>query len=1609
MKLTKRIICMLLSVAVILSMVSTVVFADERTVTKRGALYRINNTRTLVANTDSTDVEIPSGATHPARWTLYSDGELVFELVGDNTVIDHSGTSLSWKTVLGTSTDDTALIKKVVFPEGTTSIGGRMFEYEKTNLKEVVIPSSCTYMYNTFAYCTNLSTVKIAAGSKLETLNQTFMYTNITSIELPSTMKKIETGTFQNCGSLKNVTIGGGEVAQEAFIQCRYLGPLKLFGNTTLDKQSIVFQSENMEADNFKITAGPDVTISDGAVAYSYGVKTSNVVIYGVSGSSAESYAKKGFDVLVSPATKGSDGYFETTKKMNGENIVPITFQAFDGLGSVGGLSWIANDTVLTISGSGALPDQTDAPWKNISDSIRTIIIEEGVTSIGANAFSNLPNLKEVTLPESLTSIGDNAFANATRLLAVVIPDNVTSISESAFKKADGDTAVDLCIGTDSKLTDKTGYKVYAAGNKNETAMAASGIGWAVYGNGTGDKILVISGTGEMKNHFADVTDDTTNSNAPWKDYAGDIKTAVVKYGITNTTKHLLGSNRTGGTAYASLKNVILGDSITSIVGATIWDPTPSIANLEVMNLPYNLATLPNNFLNSSNKVKELFISKKVKDTGAWFIYNSANNVETLIFEEGFDGFNSLGCFFGLSENLKELVIPASVTNIPASTFARMNVLEKIEFLGNPTIAVSAFRKDLMKDGNAIVYCAKSATNVTDWAARTSTSTGEGKALTVVTYIAKGTLSNGMTWLVDGTEGNYTLQINGTGAMPDFSSESPAPWSAYASDIKGVSLDSGITSIGSDTFAGFSALLSITIPSAVTSISDTAFGTMKDGFKIYCATDYVASYATGKGFLYAKGSTLSNGVSWVVDGTTLTISGNGKIPGNFYADLTREVPWRDLSNYDSIETIIVEEGITEIPGGAFAIASGLKTIILPDSLKSLGSNSLNESDNLEFIEIPAGINDDYTGASSFASATELKRVAWLDTGSSLPNIKGESRRNAWTIYVPASSAAASQDISSFDRVTREIISANGKIDGTKIEWLVTQEGTLEIYGLGDLSTVSAAPWSSYASNINKVYIEEGITGVGANLFGGMTNNTYIELPDSVSALSDNAFAGFTGKVRVPFSVTTISDSAFVSGVTIMSYDRTVAKTYAASKSGVTFDERPGMRILAIGNSYTEDVVVNHLWKVAEEMGVEELKIGNLMFPGRSMEGIYNHIQNSDEDYIYREITSGGRAVTKGKPGQSNNIDVGLLADDWDVITLQPWFPDATNGLNGMDDGEATAEWLNSVVSYVKGKCPKAKLAFNLIWSQNTSLSGVDRTPNVDSNNLKTHNRPNYGNTLYNYNQIVEQVKEYVLNNSSFDYILPTGTAIENARTGFIGGMRGSVKQPYQAIIAGVARDGTHVNNIGMYIGAMTWVKTFFPTLDIDSLEWAPPVYYDDNNGALSSTKVFDDEVIAEAKWAAKKAVETANAKTFAVSMSDNPFRIMAYDNGKVTVAVSNVVRDLGYADEAHTIVDDKLVSSETKNGTYKVDNSKSSVVIVAEYDSQNKLVKATVKDHTLTYDEEYGSSNKNTSGALSDLTSYNKSIADTGFTPDSADNTIKVFLWDGASQLIPLAKSFTVK
>lgn len=64
---------------------------------------------------------------------------------------------------------------------------------------------------------------------------------------------------------------------------------------------------------------------------------------------------------------------------------------------------------------------------------IDSVIIPEGVTSIGSSAFNGCTSLTSVTIPDSVTIIGAGAFYYCTSLTSVTIPDSVTSIGYSAF------------------------------------------------------------------------------------------------------------------------------------------------------------------------------------------------------------------------------------------------------------------------------------------------------------------------------------------------------------------------------------------------------------------------------------------------------------------------------------------------------------------------------------------------------------------------------------------------------------------------------------------------------------------------------------------------------------------------------------------------------------------------------------------------------------------------------------------------------------------------------------------------------------------------------------------------------------------------------------------------------------------------------------------------------------------------------------------------------------------------------------------------------------------------------------------------------------------------
>lgn len=83
---------------------------------------------------------------------------------------------------------------------------------------------------------------------------------------------------------------------------------------------------------------------------------------------------------------------------------------------------WMIADNVLTISGSGAMGNFTDeagAPYGDYQYLFTSVVVEEGVTAIGAYAFSGYMNLTELTIMGELQSIGANAFYYCNALTSI--------------------------------------------------------------------------------------------------------------------------------------------------------------------------------------------------------------------------------------------------------------------------------------------------------------------------------------------------------------------------------------------------------------------------------------------------------------------------------------------------------------------------------------------------------------------------------------------------------------------------------------------------------------------------------------------------------------------------------------------------------------------------------------------------------------------------------------------------------------------------------------------------------------------------------------------------------------------------------------------------------------------------------------------------------------------------------------------------------------------------------------------------------------------------------------------------------------------------------------
>ncbi len=112
------------------------------------------------------------------------------------------------------------------------------------------------------------------------------------------------------------------------------------------------------------------------------------------------------------------------------------------------------NTGELVIYGEGDMKDYGGSggstPWYGYRNSIRSVTVWEGVTSLGNYAFYNCINLTEVALPEGITEIPPSAFAGCSKLNELEIPDTVTSIGSAAFRRCSSLSHITLPEGLES-------------------------------------------------------------------------------------------------------------------------------------------------------------------------------------------------------------------------------------------------------------------------------------------------------------------------------------------------------------------------------------------------------------------------------------------------------------------------------------------------------------------------------------------------------------------------------------------------------------------------------------------------------------------------------------------------------------------------------------------------------------------------------------------------------------------------------------------------------------------------------------------------------------------------------------------------------------------------------------------------------------------------------------------------------------------------------------------------------------------------------------------------------------------------------------------------------
>ena len=854
-------------------------------------------------------------------WTLYADGKLTIS--GTGAMKDYNAADNLSPAYMNSD------VKKVVIEDGVTSIGELAF-FKCSSLTNITIPDSVTCIaYAAFHGCSSLSSITIPNSVTSIGIYAFVVCSSLTSITIPDGVTSIGYGAFSDCSSLKTISLScksslkKSDFGEQADL-VSYTNQHLL--TKTAAKAATCTESGNKEYWTCE-HCGKYFLSDDTNPATATAVELSETVIPALNHKNA----------IIRNASEPNG----TNPGYSGDRYCPDCDTVFEKgytYWNEGNLTWkLDADGTLTISGTGAMKDydyyNNPSPASQKKDSVKKVVIEDGVTSIRNSAFYDCNSLTSITIPNSVTSIGDSAFSNCYYLTNITIPNSVTSIENYAFRSCSSLTSITI----PDSVTSIGKLAFYSCDSLTSITISNSV-------------------TSIEERAFA---------------YCSRLTSITIPDSVTSI----------GEAAFAgcsSLTSITIPDSVTSI-GEYAFQ---SCSRLTSITIPDSVTSIGEYAFSDCWDLTSITIPDSVTTIGE-SAFNACSSLTTI----------SLSCKSSLKRSdfgkQADLVSYTShtlnKTEAKAATCTENGNKEywtcehcKKYFLSDDTNPETA--KAVEQSETILPAIQHKNAELRNSSEPTETSPGYSGDLYCPdcdTVVEKGYtywIEDNLTWKLyeDGT-----LNISGTGAMKDYNADdNPSP--AYNnSKVKKIVIEKGVTSVGDYAFRSCNNLTSIMISNSVTSIGNSAF--------FYCTSltsvtipDNVTSIEN-YAFAYTglKSITIPDSVTNIgnyafagcKDLTSITIPDSVTSIGNsaFY-------------NCSSLTSITIPDSVTSIGTATFSGCKNLTSITIPDSVTSIGNSAFVGCKNLTSITIPDSVTS--IGTEVFQKCTSLQTIS-LSCGSAL--------------------------------------------------------------------------------------------------------------------------------------------------------------------------------------------------------------------------------------------------------------------------------------------------------------------------------------------------------------------------------------------------------------------------------------------------------------------------------------------------------------------------------------------------------------------------------------------------------------------------------------------------